>query len=190
MIKEPEVEEEIIEERKTVRRRKPGFVLPEGPTFEIKATQNENRMDTPVVPPVSGGLWTDDDLAELIKLVKRFPGGTPERWERIAEALGRSVPEVTYMASKVKNNAYRLPCQEEEEVEQPKVKEKTRGGKLGGAEQGNSFWDQTQQKCLEDALIKYPKGAAERWERIAECVPQKTKVVIFIYFFSGFSLIT
>lgn len=50
---------------------------------------------------VSGGLWTDNDILELIKYVKKYPGGTPERWEKIASVMNRTVVEVTHMAKKV-----------------------------------------------------------------------------------------
>lgn len=52
-------------------------------------------------PVLSGGLWTDDDMLELIKLVKKYPSGTSERWDKIAEAMNRTVTEVTHMAKKV-----------------------------------------------------------------------------------------
>lgn len=52
-------------------------------------------------PTVSGGLWTDNDILELIKFVKKYPGGTPERWEKIASVMNRTVVEVTHMAKKV-----------------------------------------------------------------------------------------
>lgn len=66
---------------------------------------------------------------------------------------------------------------EENEVkeEEPK-KVKTKGGKVG--EEGDeSTWTQVQQKAFEQALATYPKGSAsDRWEKIAKCVPGKTKV--------------
>lgn len=37
-------------------------------------------------------------------------------------------------------------------------------------------WTQTQQKLLELALQQYPKGASDRWDKIAKCVPSKSKV--------------
>ena len=37
-------------------------------------------------------------------------------------------------------------------------------------------WSQNQQKILEWALTQYPKGTSERWEKIAEHIPGKTKV--------------
>ena len=51
-------------------------------------------------------IWTDDDLAKLTKLMKRYPGGSNERWEKIADVLERYPWEVTKMAKKVKDNAY------------------------------------------------------------------------------------
>jgi DnaJ family protein C protein 1 len=51
-------------------------------------------------------IWTDDDLSKLTKLMKRFPGGSNERWEKIADILERYPWEVTKMAKKVKDNAY------------------------------------------------------------------------------------
>lgn len=37
-------------------------------------------------------------------------------------------------------------------------------------------WTQNQQKLLELALQQFPRGTAERWDRIAKVVPGKTKV--------------
>ncbi|KAE8596035.1 hypothetical protein XENTR_v10015948 [Xenopus tropicalis] len=45
-------------------------------------------------------------------------------------------------------------------------------------EQGRSLeelWTQNQQKLLELALQQYPKGTGERWDKIAKCVPGKSK---------------
>ncbi|XP_013370857.1 PREDICTED: dnaJ homolog subfamily C member 1 [Chinchilla lanigera] len=36
-------------------------------------------------------------------------------------------------------------------------------------------WTQGQQRLLELALQQYPRGAADRWDRIARCVPAKSK---------------
>ncbi|KAM3929646.1 dnaJ homolog subfamily C member 1 [Leptodactylus fuscus] len=37
------------------------------------------------------------------------------------------------------------------------------------------IWTQNQQKLLELALQQYPKGTSERWDKIAKCVPGKSK---------------
>lgn len=172
--REKEEAELAVPRVKTVRKRNK-FQIPEGPNFEIP---NQAR---PVVKdesghqvPVSGGFWSDDDLADLIRLVKKYPQGTPGRWESIAEALNRSIPEVTFMANRMKENAYKLPSDQETEVVPIKIKQKTK--KLDEInEEDVKKWSQVQQKALEEALIKYPKGCAERWERVASCVPGKSK---------------
>ncbi|RZF32478.1 hypothetical protein LSTR_LSTR011332 [Laodelphax striatellus] len=189
------------------RRRKPAFSVPEikdggGPKTPSSTPAPPPPPTTSPPPPVSGGLWTDDDLLELTRLVKKFPMGTTERWERIGEALARPANEVAHMAHKIKDNMVRTLTtrrqkQKEEEdeeegggdssseneaeeeepiVEEPK-KVKTRGGKHGGGEGGGGgSWSQVQQKAFETALAKFPKGTtADRWDKIAKCVPGKSK---------------
>ena len=60
-------------------------------------------------PANANQIWTDVDLAKLAKLIKKYPAGTPERWERIANILERLPWEVTKMAKKIKDNAYIIP---------------------------------------------------------------------------------
>lgn len=36
-------------------------------------------------------------------------------------------------------------------------------------------WTQNQQKLLELALQQYPRGSSDRWDKIAKCVPSKSK---------------
>ncbi|VVD02634.1 unnamed protein product [Leptidea sinapis] len=162
-------------------RRRRGFVPPERECLLDPA--DEPDESAPIIapiktapPPITGGLWTDDDLAELIRLVKKYPPGAAERWERIASSMSRSVGEVVHMAAKLKENCYKLPGQEQTEPEpEPPKKVKTRKT----VEETNSSvsnWSQTQQKALENALALYPKGGAgDRWKKIANNVPGKTK---------------
>ena len=53
-------------------------------------------------------VWTDADLAKLARLMKKYPAGTPERWERIAEVMERLPWEITKMAKRVKDVAYQV----------------------------------------------------------------------------------
>ncbi|MEQ2238304.1 hypothetical protein ILYODFUR_031867, partial [Ilyodon furcidens] len=48
--------------------------------------------------------WTEDELSLLSRLMVKFPGGTPGRWEKIAQELGRSVSAVTTKVKQVKDN--------------------------------------------------------------------------------------
>ncbi|XP_071446483.1 uncharacterized protein F54F2.9 [Hetaerina americana] len=228
-----EEEEDDSGIKRRVRRRKT-FELPEmnedegevasenGGSCENFTQDSSAKSTNSRTAPVVGGLWTDDDLTELIKQIKRHPPGTLDRWEKIADAMNRSVPEVTFMARKVKEEGYRVnavstmaatspegnPEGEEWQLEKPR-KVKTKGGKLGKMQQDASndgqgkenvsadedsgknsssplvvannsttpevVWSQAEQKALENALLKYPKGTLERWDKIAKCVPGKKK---------------
>ncbi|CAL8347768.1 unnamed protein product [Merluccius merluccius] len=71
---------------------------------------------------------------------------------------------------------------EEEEQEEEKAEEKQQQHKQEKheeqqeqEEQKESVWTQNQQKLLEMALQQFPRGSAERWDRIAKVVPGKSK---------------
>ena len=67
--------------------------------------------------------------------------------------------------------------EEEEKVEEKQHKqEKREETQQEPEEQKECVWTQNQQKLLETALQQIPRGAAERWDRIAKMVPGKTKV--------------
>ncbi|XP_064018595.1 dnaJ homolog subfamily C member 1 isoform X2 [Pogoniulus pusillus] len=57
--------------------------------------------------------------------------------------------------------------QEEESDDESRKREKSRAPE--------ELWTQNQQKLLEMALQQYPKGTADRWDKIAKCVPGKSK---------------
>ncbi|NXJ63054.1 DNJC1 protein, partial [Rostratula benghalensis] len=57
--------------------------------------------------------------------------------------------------------------QEEESDEESRRREKSRALE--------DLWTQNQQKLLEMALQQYPRGTSDRWDKIAKCVPGKSK---------------
>ncbi|XP_043546370.1 dnaJ homolog subfamily C member 1 isoform X3 [Chiloscyllium plagiosum] len=61
------------------------------------------------------------------------------------------------------------------ELDDDSDEEKKRKGKIRSSEEIAELWNQNQQKLLELALQQYPKGTSERWDKIAKCVPGKTK---------------
>jgi DnaJ family protein C protein 1 len=132
---EAELERQIAEEPKKPRKRKT-FSVPEKTKEELEAAQAKWGRDQAeeaqakgaekTAPIITGGLWTDEDINELVKLCSKYPGkgfttcitkinvlsqivadsisilgGTPARWETIASFLNRPVTEVTFMAKKV-----------------------------------------------------------------------------------------
>jgi len=77
----------------------PASAAPTGNAEKEKAPRNARQ------------LWTDDQLAKLARLMKKFPGGTQDRWETIAEAMERYPWEITKMAANVKNSMHMAPSQ-------------------------------------------------------------------------------
>ncbi|XP_028297175.1 dnaJ homolog subfamily C member 1 [Gouania willdenowi] len=188
--------------------------------------------------------WNVDELSLLSRLMVKFPGGTPGRWEKIAHELGRAVNDVTTKAKQLKDSVSHtsglvklsdlkgpLPSvkslvddsiitqrvgrssegeHEEEEEAVPVVRRRNKKGsattddvevKIRGRRQKDfdpaaaeeevevvgverqentekadpAIWTQNQQKLLELALQQFPRGTAERWDRIAKVVPGKSK---------------
>jgi len=250
-------EEEKREKKERKKERKRNFVYDEKVGESSGVSENEavktKKESVFILPRNANQIWTDIDLAKLARLIKKYPAGTPERWERIAEMMERLPAEVTKMAKKIKDNPFVVPASqhnqgitgledkkivsddvmedaynedqeedsEEEEDEdaetesdedgygaytvaskedfvhvETKSKVKTKGGKYGTNEVADNaetiksnedkptetpapppedVWSQAQQKALESSLTQFPKGTTERWERIANKVPGKTK---------------
>lgn len=91
--------------------------------------------------------------------------------------MNRNVSEVTLMAYKLKNSVYRPPGEAEKLVENINKKLKTKKqDAVDVTSEAQKFWSQEQQKALEAAIQKIPKSVTDdRWQKIANCVPGKTK---------------
>ena len=74
-------------------------------------TKTQAVKEAKKLPRNAQQLWTDDDLAKLAKLIKKYPGGTPDRWETIAEMMERLPWEVTKMAGTIKGTLYQVSIQ-------------------------------------------------------------------------------
>lgn len=197
---EREAEEQVRlrkEHKENLRKRKQNTKAPEKTAEDLRGysqIQARELNEEDAIRPasqkstVSGGFWTDEDLTELIRLVKKYPGGAGSRWNTIAESMNRTVQEVTFMAAKMKENGYRIPGQSEsvaesivQESQQAVRKEKIKKG-TGTANEKSMLipetnWTQEQQRALEAAIVKYRKtaGGGDRWQKIANSVPEKTK---------------
>lgn len=94
--------------------------------------------------------------------------GRPRRRRsaRVAEAVARVEPEEKLRGKRQKD--FDISEQNDSSDEEKQKKERTRAAE--------EAWTQSQQKLLELALQQYPKGASDRWDKIAKCVPSKSKV--------------
>ncbi|KAK2717281.1 hypothetical protein QYM36_007415 [Artemia franciscana] len=189
---------EIDAERKHRKKKTHKFEERNGDIYSAGLPPSVEESGSVIVRPepvISGGFWTDEDIAELVKLMKKYPPGVPARWEKIAEVMNRTVAEITKIAYREKNNIHRSEArfenaaedkcnqpneEKEDETALVKKKVKTKGGKfaqeaLSSDAAADCNWSQKQQKALETALGQYPKGSLERWDKVAKAVPGKTK---------------
>ncbi|XP_063229958.1 dnaJ homolog subfamily C member 2 [Bacillus rossius redtenbacheri] len=139
--------------------------------------------------------WSQEQLQLLIKAVNIFPAGTNQRWEVVAnfinqhnsvEAASRTAKEVLGKAKDLQSSDYsrnllKTAANEKaydnfEKVQKGNVDVNVATSQRfdGPAEQG-APWTAKEQQLLEQALKSYPASTPDRWDRIAECVPSRSK---------------
>ncbi|KAM7379940.1 hypothetical protein PAMP_005429 [Pampus punctatissimus] len=109
-----EAEQEILTREKRPKVKKPKM---EFPVYEPSA-ENPNYQQTSSIEDIEDQMddwlqdrraakkkaadWTEDEMSFLSRLMVKFPGGTPGRWDKIAHELGRSVADVSHKLQRVK----------------------------------------------------------------------------------------
>uniref|UniRef100_A0A452UCR7 DnaJ heat shock protein family (Hsp40) member C1 n=1 Tax=Ursus maritimus TaxID=29073 RepID=A0A452UCR7_URSMA len=95
------------------------------------------------------------------------PGSRPRRRRpaKPPEATAKVEPEEKFRGKRQKD--FDISEQKESSDEESQKKDRTRAAE--------EPWTQSQQKLLELALQQYPKGSSDRWDKIAKCVPSKSK---------------
>lgn len=124
--------------------------------------------------------WSDEEKQLLCKTIVRFPPGTPQRWEKIADAINRPVLQVIDMAKQIQNTVGSNNSNVFQEshssfsstvtIDQNLITEREQVESV-------SDWSQHDQHLLECALKTIPKDLPniDRWEQISRCVPGKTR---------------
>uniref|UniRef100_A0A224YLJ1 DnaJ-like protein subfamily C member 1 n=1 Tax=Rhipicephalus zambeziensis TaxID=60191 RepID=A0A224YLJ1_9ACAR len=188
-------------ERKPRRRAR---VIPEAGEFPVAAGPAAPSLDTSTTLPKDvnsdrGGVrktpWGEEDTVALIRAMKKYPTGTVDRWQKIADLLNRSQDEVMSVMKQLRNSpvANAVPhsqgvtgedyqsldenaTQAEGELSLPPPTRAEKQPRVAvPTAQRVAEWSQEQQKCMEAALQMFPKGTEDRWDRIAEAVPGKSK---------------
>ncbi|XP_077120839.1 dnaJ homolog subfamily C member 2 [Ranitomeya variabilis] len=138
--------------------------------------------------------WSEDDLQLLIKAVNLFPAGTNARWEVIANYMNlHSVSGIKRTAKDVINKAkslQKLDPQQKDDINKKafdkfKKEHKVVAQSVDNAIPSERFeapgadsstpWTTEEQKLLEQALKTFPVNTPERWEKIADAVPGRSK---------------
>ncbi|TRZ01778.1 hypothetical protein DNTS_025602 [Danionella cerebrum] len=164
---------------------------------ELRAQQNRaaEQSGGGGASGASGRGWNQEDLALLIKAVNLFPAGTNARWEVIANYINQhSSSGQKRTAKDVINKAktlQKLDPQQKDEINRkafekfkkehsavpPTVDNAVPSERFDavGSENNSTPWTTEEQKLLEQALKTFPVSTAERWERISEAVPGRSK---------------
>lgn len=141
--------------------------------------------------------WSEEDTIGLIRAMKKYPTGTVNRWLKIADLLNHSQDEVIAVvkqlrkapsarnivphAQGVSGEDYEDRASDDEMTRADHIVKVSKKASLEekprpiDSVQKKEEWNLVQQKWLEAALQQYPKGMAERWDKIAAAVPGKTK---------------
>lgn len=201
VVVEEEEDEELVQQRMIEERRRKQQELQKtlNPTqikkSDISAVnytndaniQGDVKPDTNSTSSSKSKEWSDKEKADLIKAIVKFPSGTANRWVKIAEVCGRTANDCIQMEKSIRTNltsktntqmnvnastVFKNPSSVVIAEEPTKRFEEEDGGESGAA----VSWSQEQQKLLEKALKEVGKDVPNRWDKIAECVPDKTKV--------------
>ncbi|KFD65944.1 hypothetical protein M514_03899 [Trichuris suis] len=149
--------------------------------------------------------WTKEETQLLVRAMRLFPAGTKSRWETIAtfinehkkyEAVrgaktGKQVAAMAKRLQKVADDAKDTiadgnPLQAKGTVraessptvrcdEKGKVADNKTESAASGTEIAPRAWTSDEQKLLEEGLKIYPSTLANRWDLIAERLPNRSK---------------
>lgn len=145
--------------------------------------------------------WCDEEVRLLVKATQVVKLGTADRWTVVAafieehsrgkfkrtgkevlaknKEMARMDPSVKEIANK---NAFEKTLQgikhnEKTATESKESQRFATPGEQLASELGSNpgVWSPEEQKILEQALKTYPASVENRWDRIAECLPSRTK---------------
>lgn len=141
----------LSELKSTAQQPRPGKAAVALPDHLI--TQREDA------PPAAAGPDSEPEPEE--------PEGQPRRRRpaRLPEAAAKAEPEEKSRGKRQKDFDMSEHNASSDEESQQKERSRT----------AEEPWTQNQQKLLELALQQYPKGSSDRWDKIAKCVPSKSK---------------
>eukprot|EP00943_MAST-04B_sp_MAST-4B-sp1_P000224 g224.t1 len=117
------------------------------------------------------GDWSGEENALLIKGMKKFPSGTPNRWDCISRFIGtRDEDQVVKRVKALKMKTVRKSKSSNNNVKRVvSLSANTKGGKP---------WSELEQKKLEHGLRTVPKTITPnevRWDKIAAIVGSRTR---------------
>jgi len=147
-----------------------------GETHEQPKKQPKNALS----------MWTDEDLVTLAKFIKKYPGGSADRWEQIADSMERFSYEVTKMAAKIKKNPNLVPIsmagqgvtgREDNKIISDSVLEVETNREEDEEEEEGSDTAEDSQDSDDDGFVMYSVAGKEDYVPVEVKKKQKTKAV-------------
>lgn len=179
--------EEEKERKKEMKRRRNNAntykeVQDEPKTKQEAEKKPEKKVE--VVPRNANQPWQDEDLASLAKYMKKYPVGTTDRWDRIADHMERYPSEVTKMAGIIKNNPSLVPITtagqgvtgREERVVSDSVLETGVAGEDQEEETEESDVESESDEVDEDGYVVYSAQKVEEYVPVEEKKKKKTRI--------------
>jgi DnaJ family protein C protein 1 len=162
-------------------------------SYSEKKDDESSAIKASSVSAAKSKEWSDKEKSDLIKAIVKFPAGTVNRWNKIAETLERSVNDCVNMEKLIKSSMTSTAhSQLNASTWSSSSSTANGGGKVSITEEPTMsekyletngtetvekcVWSQDHQKLFEKALKEIGKDVPNRWEKIAESVPGKTKV--------------
>jgi hypothetical protein len=123
--------------------------------------------------------WSDKEKTNLIKAITRFPPGTTSRWNKISEFVETRTPaDCIQMEKHMKTNITSSLNSHLNANTWSQLSSNVEKDANDNITSTKDDWSQDQQDLFEKALKQVNKDELNRWEKIAEFVPDKNKVII------------
>merc|ERR1712032_1125654 len=172
-----------------------GVVVSKKPTPKPQPPAEKEQEEEPVQQSPSKA-WTPEEITALTKALAKFPVGTRDRYERVADIVStRTVKEIiaqTNLAKSetakeqviTKQDAFTRFKQTKKEPKQQNVSEPSPSvveptpvpvKEEPTAPVAPEEWSPEEQKLLEAAMKKYNAKETDRWTKIAGEVPGRSK---------------
>lgn len=138
--------------------------------LNVKTSESKNAEDTKYEKVSGTTEWTDAELKLLTKAANLFPGGTPNRWETVAD----------YFETHSSKDSRRSVNEIIQKFKNMNIREKSSTNASAGVVKERP-WSPEEQKKLESALKQYPSSGknaykgSDRWDKIAELLEGRTK---------------
>lgn len=154
----------------------------------VSSRNNElDQLDQMIAKSNSSKEWSDKEKSDLIRAVSKYPPGSLNRWQKVSEFVGsRTAGDCIAQEKLMKSNITSQGQQQSASNTWNQMNATDNSAddlndatsKISLRTQADTvadLWSQEQQDLFQKSLKDINKDTPNRWERIAECVPDKNK---------------